>query len=116
MAYLNVMEQIRKTAKMPAMKGGVPDKDHRKCSDWGSYTDAVDTVTGDLVAQLVSCKESFAKLAGEKADMAGRIADMHDSVATSDRKRMVANVSAKAMAFDLPSSQREAFVEAVSDG
>ena len=111
MAYYNVMERIRKTAGMPSMKGGVPPKEHRKCSDWASFTDAVDTVTGELIADLVACKESYAKLAQISSAQAGKLADLTEKAAVIDLKRVRSEVENTTHRLGLPPSQRDQLTE-----
>lgn len=113
MAYYNVMERIRKIAGLPSMRGGVPPRDRRKCSDWASFTEAVDTVTGELVGELVACKESYARLAAKNSEQAGRIAEMTEQARKDDKKCLRSGLFATALSHDLTPSQREAVIEVI---
>jgi hypothetical protein len=86
----NPMERIRKLSGMPAMSHGYPPKTHRKCSDWASYVDAVDTVTRELVDALLQCQASGLKTATDKAKIAGELAEYHDLFRKKDQQRALA--------------------------
>ena len=113
-SYFNAMERIRKLANFPNLVGGVPPKGHRKCSDWASYTTAVDNVTREMVAELLACKEAYAKLAGAASELAGQNASLHEQLAETDKKRIGHAIDAAAQRIELSSDQREQLIEAAS--
>ena len=86
----NPMERIRKLSGMPSMRNGCPPVGHRKCSDWASYTDAVDTVSRELVAQLLQCQTSALDIATDKAALAGKLAVHEELHAKTDKARSLA--------------------------
>lgn len=110
----NPMERIRKLSGMPGMTKGYPPSSHRKCSDWGSYVDAVDTVTRELVDQLLQCQGSGLKLATDKALQAGQLAEMHDQLSQADRRRALTAADHVGVSNNLPVDVRKQIGEAIA--
>ena len=108
----NPMERIRKLSGMPAMTKGYPPLSHRKCSDWASYADAVDTVTRELVDQLMSCQASGLKIATSKAVLAGEKADLIEKIKDLDKTRGLLAADRALLAGDSSVDMRHQVAEA----
>jgi len=109
----NPMERIRKLSGMPSMKGGVPPKGNRKVSDWAAYTDAVETVTRELVDQLMQCQAGALKIAGEKAIYAGKVAEFQEKASHADKTRALASADKVLLSHDTTTDVREQVQEAI---
>lgn len=112
----NPMERIRKLSNMPAMPKGYPPATHRKCSDWASYTDAVDTVTRELVDMLLQCQASALKVATSKAVLAGEKADLIEQIKSLDKTRGKLAVDRVGVENSLPVDVRHQLEDAIDGG
>lgn len=110
----NPMERIRKLSGMPdSMKRGYPPPSHRKCSDWASYIDAVDTVTRELVDTIITCQQSGLKIATDKAIFAGKLAEIEERNHKAETRRALAEVDRVAISNEIPAGVRGELAEAV---
>lgn len=111
----NPMERIRKLAGMPDMSKGYPPPDRRRCSDWAAFVDAVDTVTRELVDQILQCQASSLKIATSKAELAGQLAAVREKEHGLDVKRLRSGVDFKMLEHGIEPGVREEVSE-VFDG
>ena len=109
----NPMERIRKLSNMPSMPKGYPPTTHRKCSDWASYMDAVDTVTRELVDQLLQCQASGLKIATDKAVLAGKVATLVEDLKSLDKNRGKLAADRVGIANDVSVDVRHQLEEAI---